>query len=139
MDKDGRQHSTSVCPASIDGAGLTRAYNHHIRGVQYAFLMISLLTNKPIYLIHTQVSCNQCTTRFNKAIEMFGIDTVLNNDVMVKEFLKHSGVCHQNSKFSPAVAEEFCAAEVGKRLLLNEDCQYVGDNIRFFCIYISCR
>ena len=56
MEKDGTEHITDVGPASIDGAGLNRAYNHRIRGVQSAFLMISLLTNKPIYLIHTQVS-----------------------------------------------------------------------------------
>ena len=131
VDKDETQHSTAVGQASIDGAGLTRAYNQHIRGVQSIF-MISLLTNKPIYLIHTQVFCNQCTTRFNKAIEVFGIDTVINNDVMVKEFLKHGGVCHRNSKYSPAVAKEYCAAEVWKRLLLNEEYQYVGDDISIF-------
>jgi len=50
VDKDGTQDSTAVVPASINGAGLNRAYNHRIRGVQSAFLMISLLTNKPIYL-----------------------------------------------------------------------------------------
>ena len=132
MDNDGTQHSTAVGPASIDGAGLTRAYNHLIRGMQSAFLMISLLINKPIYLIHTQVSCHQCTTRFNKAIEVFGLDTVINNDVMVKEFLKHGGICHQNSKYSPAVAKEHCAEEVVKRLLLNEDDQYFGDDFAFF-------
>ena len=71
-DKDGTQHSLAFGPVSIDGDGLTRAYNHRIRGVQSAFLMISLLTNKPIYLIHKQVSCRQCTTIFNKAIE--GLD-----------------------------------------------------------------
>ena len=69
MDKDGAQHIKDVGPAPIDGVGLTRAYNHRIIGVQSAFLMISLLTNKPIYLIHTQVSCHQCTTRFNKFLE----------------------------------------------------------------------
>ena len=63
---------------------------------------------------------------------MFGVDTVINNDVMVKEFLKLGGVCHQNSKYSPAVVKEYCAAEVGKRLLLNEDDQYVGDDIAIF-------
>ena len=56
VDKDGTQHSTAVGPASIDGEGLTRAYNHRVRVVQSSFLMISVLTNKPIYLIHTQVS-----------------------------------------------------------------------------------
>ena len=84
MDKDGTKHITAVGPESIDGDGLTRAYNHGIRVVQSAFLMISLLTNEPIYLIHTQVSCHQWPTRFNKAIEVFGVDAVLNNDVMVK-------------------------------------------------------
>ena len=73
--------------------------------MQSEFLIISLLTNKPIYLIHTQVSCHQCTTRFNKALEVFGVDTVINNDVMVKEFLKHGGVFNQNSKYYTAVAK----------------------------------
>ena len=40
VDKDGAQHSTAVGPESIDGVGLNRAYNHRIRGVQYAFFMI---------------------------------------------------------------------------------------------------
>ena len=84
MDKDGTHHSTAVGSASIDGAGLNIAYNHHIRGIHSEFLMISLLTNKPIYLIRTQLSCHQFTTRFNKAIEVFGLDIVINNDVMVK-------------------------------------------------------
>ena len=91
--------------------------------------MISFLTNKPIYLIHTQISCHQCTTRFNKAIKVFGVDSVINNDVMVKEFLKHGGACYPNSIFSLSVAKEYCAAEVGKRLLLNEYDHYVGDDI----------
>ena len=94
--------------------------------------MISLLTTKPIYLIHTQISCRQFTTRFKNSIELFGIDTVLNNDVMNKKFLKHGGVFYQNSKYSPAFAKEYCAAEVGNRLLLNEDDQYVGDDIAIF-------
>ena len=94
--------------------------------------MISLLTNKPIYLIHTQVSFHKCTTRFDKAIEVFAVDTVINNDVIVKEYLKHGGVSHQNSKYSPAIAEEYCASEVWKRLPLNEDDQYVGDEIAIF-------
>ena len=45
VDKEGMQHSTTVGPASIDGADLARSYNHCIRGVQSEFLMISLLTN----------------------------------------------------------------------------------------------
>ena len=110
VDGNGTQQSTSVGKESIDGAGLTRAYNHRIRGVKSAFLMVSLLINKPIYLIHTQVSCHQCTTRVNKGIEVFGVDTDINNDVIIKEFLKHGGVCHQNTKYSPAVDEEYCAA-----------------------------
>ena len=48
MDKDEKKHSTAVGPAYIDGAGLNRSYNHGIRGVQYEFLKISLLTHKPI-------------------------------------------------------------------------------------------
>ena len=83
-------------------------------------------------MIHTQVSCHQCTTRFNKAIEVFGVYTVINDDVMLKEFLQHGGLCHQNRKYSTAVAKEYFAAEVGKRLLLNEDDQYVGDAIAIF-------
>ena len=63
---------------------------------------------------------------------MFVIDTLLNNDVMLKEFLKHGGVCHQNIKYSPAVYKEHCPTEVGKRLLLNEYDQYVGDDIAIF-------
>ena len=34
--------------------------------------------------------------------------------------------------YSPAFAKEYCAAEVGKRLLLNEYDQYVGDDIAIF-------
>ena len=41
-------------------------------------------------------------------------------------------ICHWNSKYSPAFAKEYCSAEVGKRLLLNEDDRYVGDNIAIF-------
>ena len=63
---------------------------------------------------------------------MFGVDTVINNDVTVKEFLKHGGVCHRNSKYSPAFAAEYCAAKVVMRLLLNEDDQYVGNDIAIF-------
>ena len=84
VDKDGTKHSTAVGTASIDGAGLTRECNQWIRGVQSAFLMIILLNNKPTYLINTQVSCHQCIIRFNKAIEVFGVDSVINNYIMVK-------------------------------------------------------
>ena len=60
---------------------------------------------------------------------MFGVDNVINNDFMVKEFLQHCSVCHQNSKYSPSFAKEYCDAELGKRLLFNEDDQHVGDDI----------
>ena len=51
---------------------------------------------------------------------------------MIKEFLKHGGVCHQNSKYSPEVSKEHSAEEVGERLLLNKDDQYLGDDIAIF-------
>ena len=53
-------HRAARGPLCLDGAGLTRSYNHRMKGSQAALIVISLLTGKPLVLIHTQVSRN-CT------------------------------------------------------------------------------
>ena len=54
-------HRAARGPLCMDGAGLTRSYNHRMKGSQAALIVISLLTGKPLMLIHTQVSRNDCS------------------------------------------------------------------------------
>lgn len=54
--EDGEIRNTARGAISIDGGGLTRAYNHRMKGAQAAFIAFSLAVNLPIALEHTQVS-----------------------------------------------------------------------------------
>ena len=55
-EKDGEKRSTCGGGVSMDGAGCTRAYNHKIKGKQSLFIVNSQKTNKPLCMIHSQVS-----------------------------------------------------------------------------------
>jgi len=50
------KHSTCWGAACMDGAGLTRAYNHRIKGTHAVFIVWSLVINKSIMIIHHQMS-----------------------------------------------------------------------------------
>lgn len=43
-------------PASMDGAGKKRAYNHRIDGDETALIVMSDVSNVPLMLEHSQVS-----------------------------------------------------------------------------------
>ena len=57
-DENNNQHSTCRGPGSFDGAGLTRAYNHRIKGCQTVLVVFSLLikNKKPKTAVHNQVN-----------------------------------------------------------------------------------
>ena len=55
-DSDGVCHSVAQGAGSLDGAGLTRAYMHRIKGTQAVLIVFSSLTHKPLMFVHTQVS-----------------------------------------------------------------------------------
>ena len=55
-DEDGIEHHTAQGAGSFDGAGLTRAYQHKIKGSQAALIVFSLITGKPLIVLHDQVS-----------------------------------------------------------------------------------
>lgn len=87
-DSDGRSHSVAQGPGSIDGAGLTRAYQHRIKGTQAALIVFSSLTHKPLMFVHTQVSffqprqvvspfpplSNQSTFSFRRSSAFFALE-----------------------------------------------------------------
>ena len=54
-DEQGNIHHTAQGHGSFDGAGLTRAYQHRIKGSRSAFIVYSLLTKKPIMKIYYSV------------------------------------------------------------------------------------
>ena len=55
-EKDGVTHRTSRGRSSMDGASATRSYNHRHKSKQCIEVANSTITNKPIGLIHYQVS-----------------------------------------------------------------------------------
>ena len=55
-NEHGVTHRIAQGPISFDGAGLTRAYGHKMKGGQAVFIVFSLLTGKPIMVVHYQVS-----------------------------------------------------------------------------------
>ena len=59
--KDGKEYCVARGAIASDGAGETRAYNHHITGSQHCLVIFSLVTNKPIYLHNDQISCKRCS------------------------------------------------------------------------------
>lgn len=46
--------------------------------------------------------------------------------------MAHAGRCYRNSKYSPAVSEEYAAIEAGRRLILDDDGNYRGDDSAVF-------
>uniref|UniRef100_A0A7S2M0G8 Mutator-like transposase domain-containing protein n=1 Tax=Skeletonema marinoi TaxID=267567 RepID=A0A7S2M0G8_9STRA len=116
-DEGGSSHSIAQGAGSIDGAGLTRAYMHRIKGSQAVLIVFSSLTHKPIMFVHTQVKCILCTRAYNKANRGRTQVTYL-DDIKV---MQHKGKCYRNSKYGPAVAEEYTCVEAGRRLLIDEN------------------
>lgn len=128
-DEKGEEHNTSRAGVSFDGGGLTRAYNHRIKGAQAAFIVFSLITHRPIAIVHTQVSCILCTRALNAA-KRSGLSR---EELRFSEHAKHKGFCHRTSKHGPAVAEEYSAADAARQLLLgNDDGEYIGDDLAIF-------
>lgn len=54
-DDSGAIHNTARGPGSFDGAGLTRAYGHKIKGSRACMIVFSLLTGKPIMVAYDSV------------------------------------------------------------------------------------
>lgn len=46
--------------------------------------------------------------------------------------MKHAGMCFRNTKFGPAVSEEYAAIEAGRRLMYDDDGKYRGDDSAVF-------
>jgi hypothetical protein len=55
-EKDGAVYSTSAGTHCADGAGCNRAYNNRVKSTQSCLVANSGITQKPIALIHSQVS-----------------------------------------------------------------------------------
>jgi len=143
VDAEGHRHSIAQGAGSIDGAGLTRAYSHRIKGTQAALIIMSSLTHKPLMFVHTQVSvfqagqdvptfffhsqsnrlfllqvkCILCTRAYNKANK--GRSQVKYIDDI--NVMKHEGKCYRNSKHGPAISEEYACVEAARRLLIDEN------------------
>ena len=51
FEKNQIKYSYSYGSIAIDGAGSTRAYNHHIRGNQHCLIVFSIITKKTLLVI----------------------------------------------------------------------------------------
>jgi hypothetical protein len=46
--------------------------------------------------------------------------------------MEHEGICYRNSKHNPASAEEYQAADIARMLLLDDEGEYLGDDVAIF-------
>ena len=127
---DGEQRSIARGPVDTDGAGSTRSYNNRHTGSQHCSIMNSGLSKLPIGIVHKQISCVMCQRAMTKAIA--------EGKQVTDATLSHHGICYRNSCHGPAVAEENSAATLAKDLLLDENGDYVGDDLAIFVDQICC-
>jgi hypothetical protein len=60
------KHSFALSASAADGGGEHCAYNHHILGTQHVLIVFSLVTGKPLYMKHDQISCKKCSLALTK-------------------------------------------------------------------------
>jgi hypothetical protein len=65
-DNNGLKHSVTRGASAMNGGGEQRAYNHHILGTQHVLIVFSLVTGKPLYVKHNQISCKKCSLALTK-------------------------------------------------------------------------
>jgi hypothetical protein len=78
-------------------------------------IVFSLVTGKPLYVKHNQISCKKCSLALTK--EWVKNGCLKSAEAISTLPIEHEGKCHQNSKHSPAVAEEFACEHAGHFLL----------------------
>eukprot|EP00985_Skeletonema_marinoi_P018417 scaffold10289_cov75-Skeletonema_marinoi.AAC.1 len=115
-DKDGKIHNICHGAVCADGAGDKRAYNHIITGSQHSTVVFSMLTGRVIAVRHDQVSCGLCDRRMTTLLQ-----ENKRADEITTEDLKHNGTCARNSKYSPAVAEEYALERIAEYLLIDPE------------------
>merc|ERR1719491_1892407 len=95
-----------------------------MKGSQAALIVISLLTGKPLMLIHTQIKCTLCTRAYNQAnrsrTEKMFIDG--------SKTFSHAGICYRTSSHSPAVSEEYSATQAARLLLMDDKGHFRDDD-----------
>lgn len=159
-EKDGAVYSTSAGTHCADGAGCNRAYNNRVKSTQSCLVANSGITQKPIALIHSQVSscvylkykhiyaaytnftcfvllqieCRRCTLartkRINEHEEATGETVTIDR---YSEFSReHQGRCYRNSNLNPVSAEEPQSEILARNLLLDSNGVYRGDDIAIF-------
>ena len=113
---------------SGDGGGEKRAYNHLITGTQHCLNIYSLVTKKILTVVNHQISCKSCALKLTAYLKETGKNPfhILPGEVD----LSHDGVCHRNTSYSPATAEEDAYKIAGKWLLdLPDDEAIFGEAI----------
>mmetsp|Transcript_12688 Transcript_12688/g.27557 ORF Transcript_12688/g.27557 Transcript_12688/m.27557 type:complete len:533 (-) Transcript_12688:47-1645(-) len=127
-DESGKVHRTSQGPGSLDGAGLTRAYAHKMKGTRSVLIVYSALTNKPIMVIYNSIKCILCTRAYNRENESREQKLYL-DDIRIME---HDGQCWRNNNTGPAGSEERQCGEAARRLLYDDAGEYRGDDEAVF-------
>lgn len=81
-----------------------------------------------------QISCARCTLAFNKRINDYEAKngTTVTIDQYSNFSMEHEGICYRNSKHNPASAEEYQAADIARMLLLDDEGEYLGDDVAIF-------
>jgi hypothetical protein len=114
--------------AGIDGYGFTRAYAHNYNGTQSAIDIVSLHTGDVLYIKVDRTACMKCTKAMHEAIRA-GKD--------FRNYLgQHEGECNRNSKYGPAVAEEFALEKAGYDLLFDKDGNLLPYDERVFLTHV---
>ena len=51
--------------------------------------------------------------------------------------MAHEGTCYRNSNLAPSVAEAHLGGKIARDLLVDEDGEYVGDDLAIFCLNLN--
>lgn len=102
----GEVHRLTRSKASLDGGAPTRSYNNLYTDTQSAVSVISgELDNLPLYFVIDRTACMLCTRAMHAAL---------------RSGQNGKAVSDRNSKYGPAVAEEFALEKAGYNLLFEE-------------------
>ena len=129
FEQGGEMHTAAVVTVAQDGSALKRDYGHCCTGSAAAVFAVDKETGLVFDKGISQASCHccvrACNARLRERREAGNPITPSELKNMSKDetlaLYDHDGFCYRNSSYSPGVAEEHLAENVGRNLLVDDE------------------
>ena len=129
FEQGGEMHTAAVVTVAQDGSALKRDYGHCYAGSAAAVFAVDKETGLVVDKGISQASCHYCVRACNARLrerrEAGNPTTPSELKNMSKDEIlalyDHDGFCYRNSSYSPGVAEEHLAENVGRNLLVDDE------------------